>query len=59
MMIGTTKTLNKNIIGTSKSKEMWGKKGDVVKIISVSGSAVIYENENGKRFPCNINDLEK
>lgn len=30
-MIGTTKTLNKNIIGTSKSKEIWGKKGDADK----------------------------
>lgn len=54
-MVGEIKVLNKN--NTYKTN-IWGKKGDKVKIISVSGNAIIYENENGKRFPCNIRDLE-
>lgn len=36
----------------SKNK-IWSRKGDKVKIISVSGNAVIYENKSGERFPCN------
>ncbi|WP_160341574.1 hypothetical protein [Elizabethkingia meningoseptica] len=36
----------------------WGIKGEKVKIISISGTAVVYENRKGNRFPCNINDLE-
>lgn len=36
-----------------------GKKGDKVKIISISKTAVIYENDKGERYPCNIKDLEK
>ena len=39
-------------------KHIWGKKGDEVTIISVSGNAVTYENSKGDRFPCNIKDLE-
>lgn len=38
--------------------KIWGKKGDKVKIISINGNAVIYENEKGQRYPCNIKDLE-
>lgn len=53
-MIGETKTLNKD----NKYKDhVWGKKGDKVTIISVNGTAVIYENDKG-RYPCNIKDLE-
>jgi hypothetical protein len=54
-MIGTTKTLNKDNL---YKNEKWGKKGERVKIISVSGNAVIYENSKGIRFPCNIKDLK-
>ncbi|MCL1657432.1 hypothetical protein I6H88_13705 [Elizabethkingia bruuniana] len=50
-----TKTLNKDNVFRG---QIWGKKGDKVKIISISGSAVVYENAKGKRFPCNIKDLE-
>jgi hypothetical protein len=57
-MIGTTKTLNKDIKGSAKTKDFWGRKGESVTIISVSGNAVIYENKKGVRFPCNIKDLE-
>lgn len=54
-MTGTTKTLNKDNV---YKNAIWGKKGDKVIIISISGNAVIYENEKGIRFPCNIKDLE-
>ena len=55
MEVGQTKTLNKDIVFRGN---IWGKKGEKVTIISVSGNAVIYENSKGKRFPCNIKDLE-
>lgn len=53
-MKGSIKKLNKNLVYKNVT---WGKKGDQVKIISVSGNAVIYQNEKGFRFPCNIKDL--
>ncbi|AQX52521.1 hypothetical protein CMT42_15475 [Elizabethkingia anophelis] len=37
----------------------WGKKGDKIKIISISGNAVIFENVKGDRLPCNINDISE
>lgn len=55
MKIGDTKTLNKDNIF---KKTLWSIKGEKVKIISISGNAVIYENSKGKKFPCNIKDLE-
>lgn len=55
MKIGTEKTLNKDNVNKGN---MWGKKGERVKIISVSGNAVIYENSKGVRYPCNVKDLE-
>ncbi|MCT4135064.1 hypothetical protein HZP67_10040 [Elizabethkingia anophelis] len=55
MEIGEIKTLNKNNVFRVKN---WGIKGEKVKIISISGTAVVYENRKGNRFPCNINDLE-
>jgi len=54
-MIGEIKTLNKD---NKYKQHVWGKKGEKVKIISVSGNAVTYENSKGIRFPCNIKDLE-
>jgi len=54
-MIGTEKNLNKD----NKYKgNIWGKKGDKVTIISVSGNAVIYENSKGVRYPWNVKDLD-
>ncbi|MGL6038123.1 MAG: NfeD family protein [Soonwooa sp.] len=38
--------------------QIWLKKGEKVKVISISGNAVIVEKTDGKRFPCNIKDLE-
>ena len=55
-MIGSTMILNKD---TGYKGQIWGKKGDKVKIISVSGKAVIFENNKGLRYPCNIKDLDK
>ena len=55
MEAGQYATLNKDV---GFKKVVYSKKGTKVKIISVSGNAVIYETENGKRFPCNIKDLE-
>lgn len=55
MKIGDEMTLNKD---NKYKTEVWGKKGDKVKIISISGTAVIYENIKGNRFPCNVNDLQ-
>ena len=54
MNIGDEKKLNKD----AKYKEsVWAKKGEKVKIISISGNAVICEKQNGSRFPANIKDL--
>lgn len=46
-----------NVFVKNRTKHIWGKKGEKVKIISISGNAIIYENQKGERFPCNINDL--
>jgi hypothetical protein len=54
-MIGEIKTLNKDNVFKN---QVWGKKGEKVKIISVSGNAVVYENSKGVRYPCDIKDLE-
>lgn len=54
-MIGQTKTLNKDNLYKT---HVWGKKGDKVLVISVNGKAVIYEDNKGNRYPCNIKDLE-
>ena len=53
--IGDIKTLNKDNVFR---KNTWDKKGEKVKIISISGNAIIYENSKGKKFPCNKKDLE-
>ena len=55
MEVGQTKNLNKDIVFRGN---ILGKKGESVKIISINGNAVIFERYNGKRFPCNIKDLE-
>jgi len=54
-MIGLNKKLNKD---NRYRNAVWGKKGEKVKIISVSGNAVIYENSKGVRYPCNVKDLD-
>ncbi|WP_234110179.1 hypothetical protein [Chryseobacterium sp. R2A-55] len=59
MKAGETRTLVKdNTFQKNQKRYFWGKKGEKVKIISISGNAVIYQNEKGKMFPCNIKDLE-
>lgn len=55
MKPGETKALNKDNVYKGM---IWGTKGEEVVIISVSGNAIVYENAKGKRFPCNIKDLE-
>lgn len=55
MSVGDEMTLNKD---NCYKNSVWGKKGEKVKIISISGTAVIYENTKGNRYPCNIKDLE-
>lgn len=55
LVVGQIRKLNKdNVYKTS----VWGKKGDKVTIISISGNAVTYESEKGERFPCNVKDLD-
>lgn len=54
MEIGEEKILNKDVKFIGK---IYGLKGEKVKIISISGNAVIFERKNGKRFPCNIKDF--
>lgn len=54
MNIGDEKVLNKEVKFIGK---IYGLKGEKVKIISISGNAVIFERKNGKRFPCNIKDF--
>lgn len=55
MNIGDEKVLNKEVKFIGKT---YGLKGEKVKIISISGNAVIFERKNGKRFPCNIKDFD-
>lgn len=55
MLEGETKTLNKS---AGYKSTVWAVKVEKVKIISISGNAVTCEKENGKRFPCNIKDLQ-
>lgn len=55
MNIGEYRTLKVDNVFRGKN---WGIKGEKVKIISISGTAVVYENRKGNRFPCNINDIE-
>lgn len=52
---GETRILKKDNVFRG---EVWGRKGEKVRIISVNGCAVIYENKKGERYPCNIKDLE-
>ncbi|GAB0155458.1 hypothetical protein CHRYSEOSP005_07190 [Chryseobacterium sp. Alg-005] len=56
MKEGDTMTLNKD---AKFAKSFWAKKGEKIKIIGISGNAVICEKSNGFRFPCNIKDLEQ
>ncbi len=62
MNLGDIMVLNKdNTFQKNRTKHVWGKKGDIVKIISISGNALIYEKvsglKKGQRFPCNRNDV--
>lgn len=54
MEISEERILNKDVKFIGK---IYGLKGEKVKIISISGNAVIFERKNGKRFPCNIKDF--
>lgn len=55
MEVGETKTLNKD---ARFAKSFWAKKGTKIKILTISGNAVTVEDSRGRRFPCNIKDLE-
>lgn len=43
----------------STRKTLYGKRGDKVRIISVSPPAVVVENEKGDRFPINEKQIKK
>lgn len=59
MQVGEFRKLNKdNTFNKGARAHVWGKKGEMVQIISIRGNAVIYENKKDERFPCNIKDLE-
>ncbi|SHJ21327.1 hypothetical protein SAMN05443429_11255 [Cruoricaptor ignavus] len=51
---GTIQMLNKDVVFRGK---VYGKQGDLVKIISVNPPALTFENSNGQKFPCNIKDI--
>lgn len=50
-----TKILRRDNVFRGKK---WGNKGEEIRVISINGCAVIYENTKGERYPCNIKDLE-
>jgi len=56
-MIGTYKTLLSDCFSFVKSKIIYAKKGEKVKVISISEPAVIVENITGNKFPTTINNL--
>lgn len=43
----------------SSSKKIYGKKGDVVKIVADHLNVMIVEDKNGKRFPVSVEKLIK
>lgn len=55
MEVGEKKTLKKRI---GWKNQTWVPAGEEVKIISVSGNAVIVETKKGAKFPANIKDFE-
>ncbi|WP_392436440.1 hypothetical protein ACF3N7_05260 [Cruoricaptor ignavus] len=43
---------------TGYKGKIWGRKGESVSVVSISGNAVIVENLKGERFPCNIREIQ-
>jgi hypothetical protein len=60
-MLNTYKTLLNDEISCFKNKtpqnKVYAKKGERVKVISISQPAVIVENSKGNRFPTILNNL--
>jgi hypothetical protein len=56
-MLNTYKTILSDVASLSKPKIMYAKKGERVKVISISEPAVIVENSKGNKFPTTLNNL--
>lgn len=55
MIPNEQKRLKNDVLGMKRN--IYGKRGEVVRIVSVSLPAVIVENVRGERFPVEIGDL--
>ena len=56
-MIGTHKTLINDAVSFVIKKKVYAKKGERVKVISISGAAAVVENQKGDRFPVSTSNL--
>ena len=56
-MLNTYKTILSDVNSLSKPKTIYAKKGERVKVISISQPAVIVENSKGNKFPTTIKNL--
>ena len=57
MKINEFKIILSDVNSLSKPKTMYTKKGERVKVISISEPAVIVENSKGNKFPTTLNNL--
>jgi transcriptional regulator of met regulon len=56
-MINTYKTIIETEFSFVNPKKIYAKKGERVKIISISGTVAIVEISNGSKFPTKIKNL--
>lgn len=56
-MLNTNKTIISDVISMFVRKKIYAKKGERVKVISISGLVAIVENQKGDKFPTLISNL--
>lgn len=56
-MLNTNKTIISDVISMFVRKKIYAKKGERVKVISISGLVAIVENQKGDKFPTTISNL--
>lgn len=56
-MLNTNKTIISDVISMFVRKKIYAKKGERVKVISISGLVAIVENQKGDKFQILISNL--
>ena len=56
--VGNFYFLKEEITSIGKKKEVYGKKDDAVKLLSLSLPAAVVEGKNGLKFPVHISELK-